>query len=148
MTGPSPGGIGAASVEALARGQPAALLLLGRTPAKYQSVVDAIRAIDPKIVVRVYGVDLSSLASVRAGAKDILADNERIDVIINSAGALLGGPKSRSVDGYEMTFASNHLGHFLLTNLLMPALRKSAEPRVVNVSSLGHMLAPEGSSSL
>ncbi|KZV94287.1 NAD(P)-binding protein [Exidia glandulosa HHB12029] len=137
VTGPTPNGIGDYTLRALATAHPSTLLLLGRNPAKYTPVVDAVHAIDPNITVRVYGADLSSIASVREGAKAILSENERIDVLINSAG-VMGLPLEYSVDGVEGHFATNHLGHFLLTNLLLPALKKSDEPRVVNVSSAGH----------
>lgn len=139
VTGPSPKGIGEATVTALAHGRPAALLLIGHNPPKYAPVVAAVRAIDPVVDVRVYNVDLGSLASVRAGAAQILAEFGRVDVLINNAG-MTRGDYARTADGIEQQFAVNHIGHFLLTNLLMPALLKSAAPRVVNVSSAGHAL--------
>lgn len=145
LTGPAPGGIGDYAVRSLARAGPAAILLVGRSPAKYTPVVDAIRATDPSIVVRVYGVELASLKSVREGAEKILAENDKIDIILNSAG-VIAAPLGKSVDGVETHFATNHLGHFLLTNLLIPALRKSTEPRVVNVSSGAQMLGSGGTS--
>ncbi|EJD51276.1 WW domain-containing oxidoreductase [Auricularia subglabra TFB-10046 SS5] len=139
VTGPSPKGIGEATVTALARGRPAALLLVGHNPPKYAPVVDAVRTIDPAVDVRVYNIDLGSLASVRAGAQQILAKFRRIDVLINNAG-MTRGDYATTEDGIEQQFAVNHVGHFLLTNLLMPALLKSDTPRVVNVSSAGHAL--------
>lgn len=124
---------------ALARAKPAALLLVGRNPTKYTPVVDDIHAIDPEVRVAVYGVDLNSLASVRAGAAQILKENEQLDVIINSAGVMGLAVRRLTVDGVEEHFATNHLGHFLLTNLLLPTLLKSSDPRVINVSSGAHM---------
>ncbi|KZV89635.1 putative short-chain dehydrogenase [Exidia glandulosa HHB12029] len=137
VTGPSPGGVGEATVLALARGAPAKLILVGRTPAKYEPVTAAVRAIDSNIDVRVYGVDLSSLQSVREGALKIVAENEKIDVLINNA-AVSGIPYSRTVDDIETTFATNHVGPFLFTNMLMRLLLKSDSPRIVNLSSGGH----------
>lgn len=93
--------------------------------------------------MRVYGVDLASFQSVRDGATKILAENERIDVLVNSGG-VMGVPLRRSRDGVEEHFATNVVGHFLLTNLLMPALKRSDEPRVVNLSSGGHVHATGG----
>lgn len=134
LTGPSPNGLGDATLRALARGGPASLLLVGRNPSKYTEVVDALHSINPTIRVVVYAVDLASIASVRTGAANILAENSRIDVVINSAG-VLGTPKVvLTQDGIEEHFATNHVGPFLLTSLLAPALRRSDEPRVVNVS--------------
>ncbi|KZV94316.1 NAD(P)-binding protein [Exidia glandulosa HHB12029] len=136
ITGPAPNGLGDAAARALARGHPAAILLVGRSPAKYAPVVDAIKTVDSDIIVRIYGVDLNSLASVRSGAQAILNENDEkgIDVIINNAGVMRGALQY-TVDGIEEHFQANHVGHFLLTNLLMPLLKKSVEPRVVNVSS-------------
>ncbi|KZV94313.1 NAD(P)-binding protein [Exidia glandulosa HHB12029] len=142
ITGPTPNGLGDAAARAIARGHPATILLVGRSPAKYAPVVDAIKAIDSNIVVRVYGIDFNSLASVRSGAQTILKENEEkgIDVIINSAG-VMGIGLRYTVDDIEEHFQTNHVGHFLLTNLLVPLLKKSSEPRVVNVSSGAYAMA-------
>ncbi len=80
--------------------------------------------------------DLASLASVRAAAKEVLADASipHIDVLINNAG-IMACPYALTVDGVESQFATCHLGHFLLTALLWP---KAKGGRVVNVSSAGH----------
>ncbi|KZW00844.1 NAD(P)-binding protein [Exidia glandulosa HHB12029] len=137
VTGPTPKGIGEGTILALAQGGPSALLLVGRNPTKYASVADAVHAINPSIDVRVYGIDLGSLTSVRAGAAAILADFSRVDVLINNA-ASSNRKHVKTVDGVEDNFATNHLGHWLLTNLLMPALLQSDAPRVVNVSSIAH----------
>ena len=76
----------------------------------------------------------------------ILEENDRIDVMINSAG--VGGAQlNYTKDGLELHFATNHIGHFFLTNLLMPALKKSDEPRVVNVSSGAYAYTSGGESS-
>ncbi|XP_029952163.1 retinol dehydrogenase 13-like [Salarias fasciatus] len=82
-------------------------------------------------------LDLASLQSVREMAKDILASEERLDVLINNAG-IMSCPQWKTEDGFEMQFGVNHLGHFLLTNCLLDLLKKSAPSRIVNVSSLAH----------
>lgn len=82
-------------------------------------------------------LDLASLQSVRQLAKDVLANEERLDVLINNAG-IMGCPKLETEDGFEMQFGVNHLGHFLLTNCLLDLLKKSAPSRIVSVSSLAH----------
>ncbi|KAM3608791.1 uncharacterized protein V6R79_004796 [Siganus canaliculatus] len=82
-------------------------------------------------------LDLASLQSVRQLAKDVLASEERLDVLINNAG-VMSCPKWQTEDGFEMQFGVNHLGHFLLTNCLLDLLKKSSPSRVVNVSSLAH----------
>ncbi|KZW03825.1 NAD(P)-binding protein [Exidia glandulosa HHB12029] len=137
VTGPTPNGLGEGTVLALAKGLPAALLLIGRTPAKYAPVVQAVRAIDPSIDVRTYEIDLSSFSSIRAGASRVLADFPKVDVLINNAATNIRTYR-RTVDGIEEIFATNYVGPFLLTNLLMPALLRSEAPRVVNLTSLVH----------
>lgn len=87
------------------------------------------------IVVR--RLDLASLQSVRALAKEIQENEDRLDILINNAGVMMC-PKWQTEDGFEMQFGVNHLGHFLLTNLLLDLLKKSAPSRIVNVSSLAH----------
>ena len=73
-----------------------------------------------------YKVDLSSLASVRRCAKEIIETEDKIDILINNAG-IMNCPKMKTVDGFEMQFGTNHLGHFLLTELLLTAIKRSAE---------------------
>ncbi|XP_050738271.1 retinol dehydrogenase 12-like [Eriocheir sinensis] len=89
-----------------------------------------------ELVVR--HLDTSDLASVRTFAKEVLDAKEAIHVLINNAGIL--GPTKRRVtsDGLELTMATNHFGHFLLTNLLLGRLKECAPSRIVNVSSRGH----------
>ena len=81
--------------------------------------------------------DLASLASVRKTTETYLATWQRLDVLINNAGIMPLGFQ-RSEDGFELTFATNHLGPFLLTNLLLPLIEQSAPGRVVNVASRAH----------
>ena len=82
-------------------------------------------------------IDLTSFASIRAFAGDFLAGGEPLHLLINNAG-VMNTPFEHTVDGYELQFGTNHLGHFLLTNLLVPALIAGAPSRVVNLSSGGH----------
>lgn len=87
--------------------------------------------------IAIVQLDLSSLESVREFAKKILEKEDRVDLLINNAGIMIC-PEGKTVDGYETQFATNHLGHFLLTLLLMPKIIKSAPARIVNLSSIGH----------
>jgi len=82
-------------------------------------------------------IDLASFASVRAAAARLVESPAGLDVLVNNAGIIADG-RRLSVDGHELTWATNFLGAFLLTRLLQPALRRTARPRVVNVSSVGH----------
>jgi NAD(P)-dependent dehydrogenase (short-subunit alcohol dehydrogenase family) len=94
-------------------------------------------------------LDLASLASVKRAANDFRTRSDRLDILINNAG-VAGLAYSTTEDGYEVHFGVNHMGHALLTKLLLPTLLKTAELpetdiRVVNVSSKGHMFAPKDS---
>ena len=80
-------------------------------------------------------LDLSSLASVRQFADEILKEEKRLDVLINNAGVFMDPPMIKTQDGFEIHFGVNHLGHFLLTKLLLQLLEKSSPSRVVVVSS-------------
>lgn len=82
-------------------------------------------------------LDLCSLASVRECARTLNDTEPNIHILINNAGVMMC-PFSKTIDGYETQFQSNHLGHFLLTLLLLPKLRNSTPARIVNVSSMAH----------
>lgn len=126
-------GIGRATAEALAaRG--CSLVLAGRSAARTQPVLDAIRAAGGE--AQFVELHLGELKSVREGAAKILALGRPIDLLINNAGVAGGGPLT--VDGFEPTFATNHLGHFLLTVLCMPRLKEAGRARIVNVASKAH----------
>ncbi|KAH7102326.1 NAD(P)-binding protein [Auriculariales sp. MPI-PUGE-AT-0066] len=143
VTGPTAGTIGAAVLLALAKGSPAGLILAGRTPSKFQAVVDEIKVINPNIKVFPVILDLTSLESVRKAAQEVLDNGEipRLDHVINNAG-VMAQPFRLTEDGIESQFAANHVGHFLLTNLLLSKLKlaQSGTPSVVNVSSAGHRM--------
>ncbi|MGD0747765.1 MAG: SDR family oxidoreductase [Acidimicrobiales bacterium] len=87
--------------------------------------------------------DLADLSSVRRGAAEILDVAPRLDVLVNNAGAVLS-ERAETVDGLEATFATNHLGPFLLTNLLLERIRASGPSRIVNVASTAHAVARQG----
>lgn len=101
-------------------------------------VVAAVR--DPAKVTaadHVVELDLTSLASVRAGADAVLTAVPRVDLLFNNAG-VMATPEARTADGFELQLGTNHLGHFLLTALLAGAF--APDGRIVNTTSLGHMI--------
>ena len=82
-------------------------------------------------------LDLASFASVRAAASEVEASVPRLDVLVNNAGTAVARRRTTE-DGHELTWQTNYLGPYLLTRLLLPVLRRSPAPRIVNVSSEGH----------
>lgn len=130
-------GIGKETAVALAAAG-ARTVITARDRSKGEAAVEDIRtrsggAGEVEFVV----FDLSRLASVREGAAELLARCPRIDVLVNNAGLVLSA-RQESADGFEMTFAVNHLGPFLLTELLLDRIKASAPARIVNVSSTAH----------
>ncbi len=100
---------------------------------------DAIRDLSKEAgSAEVIGLDLGSLASVRAFARSFLNKHDRLDGLVNNAG-VMNTPEGRTADGFETQFGTNYLGHFLLTELLLDVLRRSAPSRIVCVSSVAHV---------
>jgi NAD(P)-dependent dehydrogenase (short-subunit alcohol dehydrogenase family) len=97
----------------------------------------AAARIDGHVDVQV--LDLTSLASIRSAAAELRAAHPRIDLLINNAG-VMHTPRETTVDGFELQFATNHLGHFALTGLLLDRLLPVPSSRVVTVSSTGHRI--------
>ena len=126
VTGAS-GGVGFETAKALAAAG-ATVVLAVRNRAKGEAAAGEMTG---DVEVRL--LDVADLSSVRSFAADLLADHDRVDVLVNNAG-ILGVPFSRSPDGVELHLATNHLGHFALTNLLLPHLTD----RVVVVGSRSH----------
>jgi NAD(P)-dependent dehydrogenase (short-subunit alcohol dehydrogenase family) len=93
--------------------------------------------------VEVVALDLADLASVRAAAGEILARWGRLDVLINNAGGIWT-ERQETAQGFEQTFGVNHLGHFLLTGLLLARITASAPSRIINLTSVGHHAAWRG----
>ena len=113
------------------------VVITARSQAKLASAVEEIQLGSGRDSVSGLVADLSSQAEVRSLANDFMAQYDRLDVLINNAGAVYLR-RSESVDGIEMNFAGNHLAYFLLTNLLLDKLVESAPSRIVNVSSNAH----------
>lgn len=129
-------GIGKATALALAS-KGCRLILVGRSPEKTARAGDVIRRKSGNEDVSFYVCDLAVLRDVRALAARVRGDHGRIDVLINNAGARILRHRLTE-EGIELTLATNHLGHFVLTLSLIDALVKSERPRIINVSSGAH----------
>lgn len=134
--------------------------MAARSASKARDAISSIKSSLPEplsstVEIKHLPLDLSSLASVKEAAEHFLRENDRLHLLILNAG-LMAQPAVRSSDGYEIQLAVNHIGHFLLTQLLLPVLRQTAtagdgkdkqpDVRVVTVSSVAHNLAPSNSS--
>jgi retinol dehydrogenase 14 len=126
-------GIGKATAQALA-GLGASVVILGRRPAALDAVAAEMRADSGNDDVTVLLADLASLDSIRKAADRFRTEHDRLHVLINNAGVNLNH-RSVTADGFETTFAVNHLAPFLLTNLLLDLLKRGAPSRVVTVTS-------------
>ncbi len=131
-------GLGLRSAEALAA-KGARVLLACRNAERAATALEAVKAkaIGPAPEVR--SLDLQSLASIRACAGALEEELDSLDVLVNNAG-IMAVPRALTEDGFESQLGTNHLGHFALTGLVLPALLRAHEPRVVNVSSNAHKL--------
>ncbi|KAH7044076.1 hypothetical protein B0J12DRAFT_577997, partial [Macrophomina phaseolina] len=147
ITGISRGGLGGATALAIARQSPALLILIFRTQSKLDEVISDIKSINSTVPVKAVVVDLAWQASVRKAAEEIKSLASHIDLLINNAGLHLN-KRSHSPEGIETQLAANHVGPFLLTNLLTDQLLAAAKrsppgaTRVVNVSSVVHRSSP------
>jgi retinol dehydrogenase 14 len=129
-------GVGEQAAVVLA-GRGARVTITARNQARGDAALERIRRDSGSDDVEMRLLDLASFDSIRAFVEKWLADEDRLDVLVNNAGAILS-ERLTTAEGFEMTFGSNHLGPFLLTNLLLDQLRASAPARIVNVASLAH----------
>ena len=132
-------GIGWHTALELARAG-AEVTLCARSQEKAEDAATRIRARLPKAPLKTAVLDLAELASVRAFAEAQLLANQPTDTLINNAGVMALPKREVSKDGFERQFATNVLGPFLLTGLLLPAILRAPAPRLVTVSSYAHTI--------
>lgn len=142
-TGVSSGSLGGFFVQSIAKAKPEWLILAARNADKLAQMAAEIAKAQPDVKVRTLKVDLGSLESVRDAAAHVNSwdDVPVIDVLVNNAG-VMAVDYQLSPDGFESHLATNHLGPFLFTNLIMKKIVAAKEPRIVVVSSDGHRLNP------
>lgn len=139
-------GLGKESIIQLAKHNPKEIYLAARTPSKAEAALEDIKSTVPNAAVTFLQLDLSDFASIEKAATTFKSKSNRLDILLNNAG-VMALPYSKTKQDYEIQFGTNHMGHALLTKLLLPTLLKTAETpgsdvRIVNLSSAGHQLAP------
>ncbi|MDP9219702.1 MAG: oxidoreductase [Actinomycetota bacterium] len=132
-------GLGLETAKALAA-KGAHVVLAARDAGRGAAALAEVQALGAADLV---ALDLADLAQVAAAAAQVIAQHERLDLLVNNAG-VMATPRRRSADGHELQMATNHLGHFALTGLLLPLLLTSPDPRVVTVSSQAHRIGRLG----
>ncbi|KAF2727426.1 NAD(P)-binding protein [Polyplosphaeria fusca] len=142
ITGVSPNGLGSYTAKVLAMHDPKLLILASRTLSNLEAAQKEIADVAPSAATRLLELDLGSIAKVREAGQKVGSwdDVPKIDILINNAG-IMSTPWALSPDGIESQFATNHIGHFLFTNLLMDKI-VAAKGRIVNLSSAGHRFGP------
>ncbi|KAJ7219886.1 NAD-P-binding protein [Mycena haematopus] len=138
-------GIGYHTVEELLK-KNAKVYLAARSQEKAAAAIKALEKETKKKAIFLE-LDLSDLVSVRKAAETFLAQESKLDILINNGGVMIAPPKQLTVQGYDYQFGTNTIGHFFFTELLLPALTKAHEEtgvrsRIINVSSVAHSFAP------
>jgi retinol dehydrogenase 12 len=128
-------GIGRTTAEALAA-HGGRIICTARSREKAMPVIDGIRKRSPNAEVEFLALDLADLHSVQSAAATVVASGRPLDVLINNAG--VAGAEGTTKDGFQLTFGTNHVGHFALTEMLLPLLLAAPQGRIVNVSSEAH----------
>lgn len=127
-------GIGYEAATILA-GRGAEIVMAVRNYEKGQKALQAIQNVHPNAKLQLMRLDLSELASIHHFAEEFRQNHHRLSILINNAGVMMP-PYSRTQDGFELQFGSNHLGHFALTGLLLPQLLATPHARIVTLSSI------------
>lgn len=131
-------GLGYETAAALAA-KGAHVVLAVRNLDKGHDAVHRIEQATPGALVDLQQLDLTSLESIRAAADQLKSTHDKLDLLINNAGVMFT-PRSKTKDGFELQFGTNHLGHFAFTGLLLDRVLETPGSRIVTVSSTGHRL--------
>lgn len=132
------GGIGAEVALQLSHHAPSRIILAGRNISKLEVTEKVLRSASPSVNTRLLELDLASQEQIRKASEEVNAYVEPIDRLINNA-AIMAVPYSTTINGLESQLGTNHIGHFLFTNLIMPRILAAGKgARIINVSSSGH----------
>ncbi|KAL2073916.1 hypothetical protein VTL71DRAFT_11242 [Oculimacula yallundae] len=139
-------GLGKQTILQLSKHNPKRIYLAARTQSKAEAAIQEIESLVPSAPITFIQCDLTSLKSVQQCAREFTSKEGRLDLLFLNAG-VMALPAGTTTEGYEIQFGTNHVGHALLTKLLLPTLVKTAqEPgadvRIISVSSIGHIGAP------
>jgi NAD(P)-dependent dehydrogenase (short-subunit alcohol dehydrogenase family) len=139
-------GLGRETVRQLAKHHPQKIYLASRTESKGIDAVNAIKAETEDVDIEYLPLDLASLPSIKRAAEQVTSRTDRLDLLILNAG-IMAVPAGKTASGQEIQLGTNHVGHFLLTKLLLPTLQKTAKEqhadvRIISVSSEAQNLAP------
>ncbi|KAL4953684.1 hypothetical protein BDW69DRAFT_205697 [Aspergillus filifer] len=143
-------GLGKQSALQYAKHNPSFIWLAARSRDKAEVAIDEIKSQlpqDTKANIKFLELDLASFDSIREAARRVLADSDRLDILLLNAG-IMAAPPGLTKDGYELQFGTNYLGHILFAKRLLPLLQKTAtlpnaDVRLINITSRGHLLAPK-----
>ncbi|KAE8448896.1 hypothetical protein EG329_008692 [Mollisiaceae sp. DMI_Dod_QoI] len=139
-------GLGKETVLRLSKHNPKRIYMLARNQSKAETAIEDIQSTVPTALISFIQCDLTDLKSVETAAREFSSKEQKLDILFLNAG-IMATPAGLTKDGYEIQFGTNHVGHALLTKLLLPTLLKTAEEpgsdvRVICVSSIGHVGAP------
>lgn len=142
-------GLGKQSVLEFSRHKPKQIWLASRSLEKAKAAADEIKQQVPDAPITLLELDLGSFDSVKKASMRVLSESDRLDILMLNAG-IMAVPPGLTKDGYEIQFGTNHMGHALLTKLLLPILETTAKSntgadvRIVSMTSYGHTYAPKG----
>ncbi|KAJ5557114.1 hypothetical protein N7494_001029 [Penicillium frequentans] len=145
-------GIGKETIRQLSKHNPSRIYLAARTESKARVAIKSIQnELSSPVDIRYLPLDLCSFKSIRAAAAQFQADSDRLDILILNAGTM-GNPATKTEEGFEVQLGTNHVGHFLLTKLLLPTLQETVardrakgvtpDVRVLSLASLAHAVSP------
>ncbi|KAH7161359.1 short-chain dehydrogenase/reductase [Dactylonectria macrodidyma] len=142
-------GLGKQVMLEFCRHKPKQIWLASRNLEKARSAADEIKQQVPDAPIELLELDLSSFDSVKRASRKVLSETDRLDILMLNAG-IMAVPPGLTKDGYEIQFGTNHMGHALLTKLLLPIMEKTAnddtmaDVRIISLASYGHTYAPKG----
>jgi len=140
-------GLGRETIHQLSKHNPSHIYLGARNKAKADATISELKSLVPNAHISLLELDLTSFESIKRAAHTFNQTSSKLDVLFNNAG-IMATPPGQTREGYELQFGTNHVGHALLTKLLLPKLKETAfkpgsDVRIINLSSSAHHWAPK-----